>query len=98
MNDTGKQMTVAELVHELHSLQNRNAPQKMEFSKKAFIFASIIFAATWMVAVFSWFSMGVIPWEFTQWISLMYGAVFTSYCGKTAYENKPKIKGWGDER
>ena len=73
------------------SAQQPQPQPRMEFSKKAFIFASVMFAASWTVAVISWFTLGEIPWEFKQWVSLMYTAAFTSYCGKTAYENKSKI-------
>ena len=68
---------------------------KREFSKKLMIFASVMYAATWLVAVFSWFHLGKIPWELIQNASWLYGATFVSYCGKSAYENKPKIEGWG---
>ena len=96
MDSTGNPITVAELAKEIHALQQRKKPTKMEFSKKAFIFASIMFFLTWMASVYSWFAIGEIPWEFSQWISLMYGAVFASYCGKSAYENKPKVETWGE--
>lgn len=70
-------------------------PSRMEFSKKLMIFASVMFSLTWAVAVYSWFMYSEIPLDLLQYASWLYGATFVSYCGKTAYENKEKIKGGG---
>ena len=65
--------------------------RKMEFSKKLMIFASGIYAATWIVAAVSWFYIGKIPHDLIQFATWLYGAGLVSYCGKSAYENKYKI-------
>jgi len=65
---------------------------RLEFSKKIMILATVIFAASWLIAVFSWFFMGEIPAYLLRYSHLLYGAGCASYYCKTAYENKPKIE------
>ena len=74
----------------------RHIKQKMEFSKKLMLFMSLIFAATWGLAVYSWIVGGEFPWELVEFVNLLYGASFVSYCGKSAYENKYKIEQGGE--
>ena len=77
--------------------KQENKPRKMEFSKKLIIFATVIFAASWLIAVFSWFSMGEIPSYLLQYAHLLYGGCCVSYYCKSAYENKPKIERRGGD-
>ena len=65
----------------------------MEFSKKLMIFASFMYVVTWIVIVFSIFFAQEVPWELMEKLSWVYGAAVACYCGKSAYENKEKIKG-----
>jgi len=62
-----------------------------EFSKKLMIFASVMYGATWVVAVISWFALGETPRELISYTTWLYGAALATYSGKSAYENKPKI-------
>ena len=64
---------------------------RMEFSKKLIILATVIFAATWVIAVFSWFYFREAPAYLLRYSHLLYGASCCSYYCKTAYENKQKI-------
>ena len=64
----------------------------MEFSKKLLVFASAMFMATWTVIVVTIFVDVEVPWELIETLSWVYGAAVACYCGKTAYENKPKIE------
>ena len=68
----------------------------MEFSKKLMVFASVMYAATWVVIVASVFRDGEPPWELMGYLSWVYGAAVACYCGKSAYENGNKIKKGGD--
>ena len=98
MNDFDIKSVVAEVLREanLRKPPIKHIKQKMEFSKKLMIFLSVIFAATWGIAVYSWFAGGEIPWQLIEFVNWMYGASFVSYCGKSAYENKFKIEtDWG---
>ena len=63
-----------------------------EFSKKLMIFASVVYALTWVMAVISWFAIGEVPQELMLYTTGLYGSVFAVYGGKSAYENKPKIE------
>lgn len=74
-----------------------NKYRKIEFSKRLMIFATVIFALSWVIAVFSWFYAGEIPVYLLRYSHLIYGACCASYYCKTAYENKPKIEGKGSE-
>ena len=64
----------------------------MEFSKKLIVFASIMYMATWFVIVVAIFRAEKPPWELMEMLSWVYGAAVACYCGKSAYENKAKIK------
>ena len=91
MNDNDIKAIIAEVLKEM------NIPkQKMEFSKKLMIFASLIFAATWGLAVYAWIVGGEIPLKLIEIVNWLYGAVFVSYCCKSAYENKCKIERGGE--
>jgi len=68
---------------------------KMEFSKKLIIFTSAIYLISWIMAAYSLFVLGEIPFELLQYANILYGASVVSYCGKAAYENKAKIDKWG---
>ena len=63
----------------------------MEFSKKLMVFASAAFALTWLAAMVSWFVLRDVPEGVMQFVSVLYGATFVSYCGKSAYENRYRI-------
>ena len=65
----------------------------MEFSKKLMIFASTMYAASWIVIVVAIFLAWDVPWELIETLSWVYGAAVCCYCGKSAYENGNKIKG-----
>ena len=67
------------------------ARTRMEFSKKLMIYASVMYGATWIVAVVSWFAFGETPRELISYTTWLYGAAIATYSGKSAYENKPKI-------
>jgi len=64
---------------------------RTEFSKKLMIYASIMYGATWVVTVISWFALGEVPRELISYTTWLYGAAIATYSGKSAYENKPKI-------
>ena len=79
-----------------HSPDKDRKHNKMEFSKKLIIWASIFYGAMCIVALVSWFIIGDWPQEIIVHFSWPYGATATSYMFKSAYENKPKIQsGWG---
>ena len=67
----------------------------MEFSKKLMIFASVMYAASWIVTVAAIFFAEEPPWGLIETLSWVYGAAVCCYCGKAAYENGHKIKGGG---
>ena len=70
---------------------------RLEFSKKLMVFATAVYAATWVVAVVSWLLGGEVPEELMLYTTGLYGSAFAVYGGKSAYENKPKIeRGGGD--
>ena len=64
----------------------------MEFSKKLIIFASVMYAMTWVVVVSAFFFAKEPPWGLLETLSWVYGAAVCCYCGKSAYENKSKIQ------
>ena len=70
----------------------------MEFSKKLMVFASLMFAATWGVATFSWFASGGYPEGLAQLATWLYGAALAMYGGKSAYENGIKLHGSGNKK
>ena len=65
--------------------------KKAATSKRLTWFAGIIYAATWIVVVVSWFILQEIPVELIQYSTLFCLPVFGAYYGKAAYENKYKI-------
>ena len=99
MNDFDIKSIVVEVLKEANIPKPpiQQIKQEMEFSKKLMIFVSLIFAATWCVAVFSWIVSGELPGELLEFVNWLYGASFVSYCGKSAYENKYKIDKGGGE-
>ena len=74
-----------------------NTPLKMEFSKMLMCLSGALFFAAFAVSVVSWFALGEIPSELLTYAALPFGLALPAYCGKSAYENKPKIeRGWED--
>ena len=63
-----------------------------EFSKKLMVFAAVPFAATWVVAVLSWFLIGEVPEALLSYTTWLYGAAWAVYGCKAAYENRCKIE------
>ena len=98
MNESDVKQVIAEVLREVKIAKPpiRHIKQKMEFSKKLMIFVSVIFAATWGIAVYSWIAGGEFPWQLVEFVNWLYGACFVSYCGKSAYENKCKIERGGE--
>jgi hypothetical protein len=71
----------------------RTKRKNIETSKLLIYFASIIYTATWIVAAYSWFSMGSQPDELMKYSTYLYGTALAIYGGKSAFENKAKIEG-----
>ena len=94
MNTTEIKRAVLEAMIEARSNNGTQIPvthkHKMEFSKCILIFASVICAGTWVIAVVSWLLWREFPAELVQYTGWFFGAV-AAYMGKSAYENKPKI-------
>ena len=65
---------------------------RLEFSKKLMVFASVVYSATWALAITSWLTMGEVPQELMLYTTGLFGSAFAVYGGKSAYENKPKIE------
>ena len=91
------------LIHEVLDERTRTAGVKrkasghtrrkpMQASKALILFATVMYALTWIVAVFSWFSSGTLPDELMKYTTYLYGAALAIYGGKSAYENKAKIE------
>lgn len=59
---------------------------RLEFSKKIIIFASVIYALTWVVMVVSWFLYRDFPMEIKEFTTYIYGVAIAFYFGKSAYE------------
>ena len=98
-----RESDIKELIHEVlddrtyasRTSARRAHPQKkksMETSKALILFASIMYALTWVVAVYSWIENSIIPGELLKYSTYLYGASLAVYGGKAAYENKPKIE------
>jgi hypothetical protein len=68
------------------------AMRNVETSKALILFASIMYALTWVVAVYSWFDSGSLPDELMKYATYLYGAALAIYGGKSAYENRAKIE------
>jgi len=60
----------------------------MQTSKKILIFGAIMYAATWVVAVFSWFQTREIPEELFYFATVLYSIEFVTYCCCTTYKSK----------
>ena len=104
MTDNDIKHIVAETINEIYPRggipARPRAPtrhKKMEFSKKLLAFASVLYAATWIVAVFSWFTAGEIPSELLQYSTWLYGASLAIYGAKAGVENKYKIENGSGE-
>jgi len=65
----------------------------MEFSKKLMVFATTMYALTWLVAVVSWFMFQEFPGDLKEYTTWLYGEVFAFYSAKACIENKAKIEG-----
>jgi len=86
---------INETIKEYTERQPQYQSHRMEFSKKLIVFTSFIYGLSWIMAAYSLFILGEIPWELIRDINLLYGASCVSYYCKSAYENKPKIEKWG---
>jgi len=64
----------------------------INFSKKLMVFASVIYAATWLVMVYSWFALRESPDTLKEYTTYLYGAAFAFYSAKSCIENKAKIE------
>ena len=64
----------------------------METSKILLLFTCVIFAATWAVAVFSWFTGRPFPSELVAWVTGLTAAEGCCYLIKSCIENKVKIE------
>ena len=71
--------------------------KRMETSKALILFASVMYALTWVVAVYSWFTSGTLPEELMKYATYLYGVAMAIYGGKAAFENKAKIDNAFDE-
>lgn len=63
-----------------------------EFSKCVIIFASVMFALTWIVGAVSWFMWREFPAELAQLVTALYGVALAIYGAKAGIENHTKIK------
>jgi|GEM_PF-3006338 len=69
-------------------IQKRYSPHKKEYTNQVFCASSFSYVILLVIAVVTYYVFGEIPTEVVKWTSIVYGAVFVSYCGKCAYENK----------
>ena len=70
---------------------------KLEFSKKLIIGASFFYSLICAIALLLWLTQGECPKDFLEFFSWPLVAIITSYMGKSAYENKPKIQNERDK-
>ena len=67
--------------------------KKIQTSKALILFASTMYALTWLIAVYSWFHMDMtLPGELMRYSTYLYSVALAVYGGKAAYENKAKIQ------
>jgi len=64
----------------------------MEFSKKLIVGASFFYGLLAAISLLSWFFTGDWPQEIIKYFAWPPAAIVLGYCGKSAYENKEKIK------
>ena len=62
-----------------------------DFSQKIIVYASVMYALTWAVAVGSWFVSGATPEKLLEYSTALCAAEFVVYGGKAAYETKARI-------
>lgn len=86
-----------QLMHEVLDERNYICEQrgKSKLTKKQMIMPNIlagvsvfVFLATWIIAVYSWFTNGTFPYELVGYTSVLFGLVCCACCGKAAYEYK----------
>ena len=51
---------------------------------------TFVFLGTWVLAIISWIVRGEMPETLVQYVMVMHGICFASYCCKAAYENGAK--------
>jgi hypothetical protein len=91
---------VMEAIHEMGLSPKYKKPirqnirhSKIAVSKKLMVFASIIYALTWMAYIFAWYHEGLEPpVGLKQMVTWLYGASLALYNGKSLIENKAKIE------
>jgi len=70
----------------------RRQKNPLGFSKKLMVFASVMYAATWIVSVISIFYLQEYPIELKNMATWLYGANMAVYNAKAALENKTRIE------
>ena len=71
---------------------------KFPMFRLVFFFMTAIYALTWAIVIYVLFTDGAFYEELLRYTSVLYGAVFGSYCCKTAYEHKAdKIEAYGKQ-
>ena len=70
--------------------------KKHDFCDGLLSIGTFIFLSTWLVAIVSWIVRGEYPATMVQYVTLMQGICYASYCCKAAYERKSG-KGCGGE-
>lgn len=78
----------------LRKATSKRTPKKkpLEFKQKLLVFASVMYAATWLVAVVSWFIMGEVAAALCEYSTYLYGAALAVYGAVVGFENTAKIK------
>ena len=51
---------------------------------------TFMFIGTWLLAIISWIVRSEYPATMVQYVTIMHGVCYASYCCKTAYESKKK--------
>ena len=69
--------------------------ERLQFSKRLMVFASVMYALTWLVLVVSWAVFRELPQELMLYSTWLYGTAVGFYCSKSAYENGCKLKKGG---
>ena len=85
------------LINEAYKAGQSAKPVKREFSKNLMIFASVMYAVTWVVLVLSWFIIGEMPEGIKTYATWLYGAVMGVYGAKAYGENRLKIQNGKDD-
>ena len=71
--------------------------KKQDFCEGLLSIGTFIFLGTWLLAIISWIVRGEYPATMVQYVTIMHGICYASYCCKAAYENGSKIKGGGGD-